>query len=88
MPFNAYGDPENPLTLTLKNCGIAFSAETDCAIRGGNFALVDVKDSVFENINGALIKCFGEAGEIRAEQVLGVDRIVDVTDEAFYSKSI
>ena len=88
MPFNAYGDPENPLTLTLKNCGIAFSAETDCAIRGGNFALVDVKESVFENINGALIKCFGEAGEIRAEQVLGVDRIVDVTDEAFYSKSI
>lgn len=88
MPFNAYGDPENPLTLTLKNCGIAFSTETDCAIRGGNFALVDVKDSVFENINGALIKCFGEAGEIRAEQVLGVERIVDVTDEAFYSKSI
>lgn len=88
MPFNAYGDPENPLTLTLKNCGIAFSEETDCAIRGGNFALVDVKESVFENINGALIKCFGEAGEIRAEQVLGVDRIVDVTDEAFYSKSI
>lgn len=88
MPFNAYGDPENPLTLTLKNCGIAFSTETDCAIRGGNFAIVDVKDSVFENINGALIKCFGEAGEIRAEQVLGVERIVDVTDEAFYSKSI
>ena len=88
MPFNAYGDPENPLTLTLKNCGIAFSTETDCAIRGGNFALVDVKDSVFENINGALIKCFGEAGEIRTEQILGVDRIVDVTDEPFYSKSI
>ena len=88
MPFNAYGDPENPLTLTLKNCGIAFSTETDCAIRGGNFALVDVKDSVFENINGALIKCFGEAGEIRTEQILGVDRIVDVADEPFYSKSI
>jgi len=88
MPFNAYGDPENPLTLTLKNCGIAFSTETDCAIRGGNFAIVDVKDSVFENINGALIKCFGEVGEIRAERVLGVERIVDVTDEAFYSKSI
>ncbi len=88
MPFNAYGDAENPLTLTLKNCGIAFSSETDCAIRGGNFELVSVKDSVFENINGALIKCYGERGEIKTENVIGVDRICDVTDEKFESKSI
>ena len=88
MPFNAYGDAENPLTLTLKNCGIAFSEETDCAIRGGNFALVNVEESVFENVKGALIKCYGEPGEIRAENVIGVESICEITDEPFVSKSI
>ena len=88
MPFNAYGDRENPLTLTLKNCGIAFSEKTDCAIRSGNFALIDVESTVFENIDGALVKCYGDAGEIRAESVLGINRLCDVTDEPFVSKSI
>ena len=31
MSFNTYSDRENPLTLTLKNCDIAFSEERDCA---------------------------------------------------------
>ena len=88
MPFNAYGDAENPLTLTLKNCGIAFSEETDCAIRGGNFALVNVEESVFENVKGSLIKCYGEPGEIKAENVIGVENICEITDEPFVSKSI
>ena len=88
MPFNAYGDIENPLTLTLKNCGIAFSTETDCAIRGGNFALVSVEESVFENVKGALIKCYGEPGEIKAKNVIGVEKICELTDEKFSSKSI
>ena len=88
MPFNAYGDPENPLTLKLKNCGIAFSAPTDCAIRGGNFKLVSVEESVFENVDGALIKCYGEPGEIVAQNVLGVKNICENTEEKFESKSI
>lgn len=88
MPFNAYGDAENPLTLTLKNCGIAFSEETDCAIRGGNFALVNVEESVFENVKGALVKCYGEPSEIRAKNVIGVENICEITDEPFVSKSI
>ena len=88
MPFNAYGDRENPLTLKLENCDISFSEPSDCAIRGGNFTLVEAKNVRLENINGALIKCFGEAGEIRAEGVSGIDRLMDQTDEPFYSKSI
>ena len=88
MPINAYGDPENPLTLKLKNCDIAFSNEVDCAIRGGNFALVDAENVRLENVNGALIKCFGGAGEMKAESVTGVDRVFDLTDDPFVSKSI
>lgn len=88
MPFNAYGDRENPLTLVLKNCGIEFSEKTDCAVRSGNFALIKVEDSVFEGVDGALVKCYGEQGEIETSGVLGVARICDVTDEPFVSKSI
>ena len=88
MPFNAYGDSENPLTLILKNCDITFSEACDCAIRGGNFALVEAENVVFQGVRGALVKCYGETGEIKAEGVVGADRLCDVTDEPFYSKSI
>ena len=88
MPFNAYGDPEKPLTLILKNCGIAFSTETDCAIRGGNFELVSVEESVFENVKGSLIKCYGEPGKTEVKNVLGVESICTIVNESFQSKSI
>ena len=88
MPFNAYGDRENPLIMTLKNCDIAFSEKTDCAIRGGNFSLIEAENLHFENVDGALVKCFGEAGEIKTANVCGIDRVMDQTDEPFYSKSI
>ena len=88
MPFNAYGDRENPLTLKLKNCDIAFSEETDCAIRGGNFERVEVENVTFRGVSGALVKCYGEMGEMKTDNIVGVDRLCDVTDEPFYSKSI
>ena len=88
MPFNAYGDVGNPLTLKLKNCNISFKEKVDCAIRGGNFKLVDGENLRFENVFGALIKCFGASGEIKAKDVMGVDRLIDFSDEPFYSKSI
>ncbi len=88
MPFNAYGDRENPLTLTLKNCNIAFSQKTDCAIRSGNFKLINADNIKLENVEGALVKCYGESGKVEAHSVIGVDRICDATDEQFESKSI
>ncbi len=88
MAFNAYGDRENPLTLRLNNCNISFKESVDSAIRGGNFALIEAKNSHFENVDGALVKCYGRSGEILTDAVSGVDRIVDVTDEPFYSRSI
>ena len=88
MPFNAYGDRENPLTLKLENCNIAFRESIDCAIRSGNFELIEAKNVELCNVDGALVKCFGEEGKIVTENVTGVERILDKTDEPFYSKSI
>ena len=88
MAFNAYGDRENPLTLKLADCDIAFKEGVDSAIRGGNFSLIEAKNVKFENVRGALVKCYGESGEIVTDNISGIDRILDVTDEPFYSKSI
>lgn len=88
MPFNAYGDRENPLTLTLKNCNIAFSQKTDCAVRGGNYKLISAEKCVFENVDGALVKCYGESGRLEVSNVIGVKENLTVTDEKFESKSI
>ena len=88
MAFNAYGDRENPLTLRLENCKIAFEKVVDAAIRGGNFALIEAKNVHFDNVDGALVKCFGDAGEIVTENLTGTKRVLDVTNEPFYSESI
>ena len=88
MPFNAYGDRENPLALKLKNCDIAFKESVDCAVKAGNFSLIEAENVNLENANGALVKCFGDEGEIKVSNVTGVEKILEKTDEPFYSKSI
>ena len=88
MPFNAYGDRENPLTLKLKNCDLSFKESVDCVIRAGNFALIDAYNVKIENHAGALVKCFGNEGAINAVNLMGVGKLIEKTDEPFYSKSI
>jgi hypothetical protein len=88
MPFNAYGDKDNPLTLILKDCDITFAKETDCAIRSGNFERIDVDNVTLKNVKGALIKSYGEPGKIIVNGVDGVKEICTVTNEKFESESI
>ena len=88
LPFNAYGSAETPLTLRVKNCDIHFSSEIDCAIRSGNYALIDVENTTFENVTGTLVKGYGGEGEIRAEKVNGINGLLRKVDEKFVSDNI
>lgn len=88
LPFNAYGDREQPLTLRLRDCDVAFSEQVDAAIRAGNFELIEISDARFENLCGSLVRCYGEAGEIRVEESDGFERICELADEPFESRSI
>jgi hypothetical protein len=88
MPFNAYGDEKNPLTLKLYNCRISFNETVDCAVRGGNYKLISAEKCVFENVDGALVRCYGESGRVEVSNVIGVKENLTVTDEKFESKSI
>ena len=88
LPFNAYGDREHKLTLSLKDCDIAFAESAECAVRTGNFELVRIENTKFENLCGPLVKCYGEAGEIRAERSTGFTSLCEFTDEVFSSDDI
>jgi hypothetical protein len=88
LPFNAYGSVETPLTLRVKDCDIRFSTETDCAIRSGNYALINVENTRFENVSGTLVKGYGGEGEIRVGNVLGVNGLLRKVDEKFVSDNI
>lgn len=88
MPLNAYGDPEDPLTLNLINSSISFSEPSDCMIRGGNFKKIHLENLTLENLNGPIVTCYGECGEIIAENVSGADGIVETASEPFHSKAI
>lgn len=88
MSFNAYGDKENPLSLTLKDCDISFKNQTDCAIRSGNFELIRAEKVKFSNVDGVLVKSYGKPGEIVCKDVSGINKVCLITDEPFESQSI
>ena len=88
LPFNAYGSAEHPLTLRVRDCDIQFSKQTDCAIRSGNFALIDVENTNFVNVTDALVKGYGGEGEIKAEKTNGFTRLLNHVDEGFKSDNI
>jgi hypothetical protein len=67
---------------------IAFNEQTDSLIRSGNFKLINVENSNFYNVKGALVKCYGELGEIKTKNVSGIDTIYFKTDEQFKSDNI
>lgn len=88
MPLNAYGDPSDPLTLRLVNSSIAFEDGCSCAIKAGHFALIEAKDLKVENLAGPLVTVFGQAGELRCENLVGVEQDVNFSDEEFFAKAI
>ena len=88
MPFNAYGDKEYPITLKIKDSDISFSQPNDCVIRAGNYALVQVENTTFTNVVGAMVKSYGTAGEIVADNVQGINEVCVFTEEKFESQSI
>lgn len=88
LPINAYGDPSERLCLSLCDCEVSFSSPVDCAIRSGNFELIEIKNTNFENLCGAAVRCYGEAGELSVLHSNGFERECEITYEPFESRSI
>ena len=81
-------DSDQYVLIETNKGNIKFSAETDCAIRSGNFSLIDVENTSFENVTDTLVKGYGGEGEIRAENVSGVKHLLRKVDEKFSSDNI
>ncbi len=88
MPLDLYGDAEKKHTVHLKSCRIGFTSEVTCAIRAAHFERIAVENTAFENVNGPLIRSYGDTGEIAATDVTGVTAVLTETDEPYVSKGV
>jgi hypothetical protein len=88
MPLNAYGDPVETVDISIKDSVIAFTGSADCAIRGGNFRVIDIDSLEVKNLDAPLIKVYGAVGEIKIKNLSGVKDIYTVTDEEFEADPI
>lgn len=88
MPLNAYGDQNERVDISIKNSTISFTGKADCAIRGGNFGVIDIDSVEIRNLNAPLVKVYGEVGEIKTKNLSGVKEIYTVTDEDFEADPI
>ena len=88
MPLNAYGDQKERVDISIKNSTVAFTGKADCAIRGGNFGVIDIDSVEIRNLDAPLVKVYGEAGEIRVRNLIGVKDIYTVTEEKFEADPI
>ncbi len=69
MPINLYGDKENPVSLTIKNSTMDFSEEGcgEALIHTANFESIVLENVISNNSGQAVIKCWGECGNIKIE---------------------
>jgi hypothetical protein len=88
MPLNAYGDPVETVDVSIKNSSISFVKEADCVIRGGNFGKIEIDSVEIKNLSAPLVKVYGEVGEIKVKDLIGVKDIYTVTDEEFEADPI
>ena len=88
MPLDLYGDAQKKHTVSLKNCKIAFTGKVPCAIRAAHFERLALDTVDFINVNGPLVRSYGDSGEIAAKGVTGVNGLLTETDEPYLSKSI
>ncbi len=69
LPINLYGDKENPVSLNIRNSVINFNAEScgETLINAANFENILLENVISNNSGQAVIKCWGECGNIKIE---------------------
>ena len=72
------------LRFKLFYCG---SAVLDSSL-GGNFGKIQIDSVEIENHDAPLVKVYGEVGEIKAQNLGGVNELYTVTDEEFEADPI
>lgn len=94
MPLTAYGAPELPLRLTMKNMSFSFSGdgEDQSFMHVAHFEKLVLENiTVTRNGKGAFIKTWSRGGEVELKNVVGSGgEAVEVvfTEEPFVCKSI
>ena len=88
MPLNVYGDPDQPIDLTMTDCRISYREPVPGAIRAAYYGTLSLKNVSFGNVEGSLVTSFGGDGEIRADGVAGCPVKAEPATEPYTCKSI
>lgn len=88
MPIDAYGDPENPIDLSMRDCRISYRAPVPAAIRAAHYGTLALTDVTFEGVDGPLVTSFGGDGRIDAVRLAGCPAESRPANEPYVCKSI
>lgn len=94
MPLTAYGDPDTPITLELKNVSISLreGAETIDFMHVANYRRLSLEDLTLSNFKGeTLVKAWSDGGAAEFRNVsvsLDEKDYLKKTDEKFVCKAI
>ena len=94
MPLTAYGSPDVPVTLTMKNLDISFreDLEDSAFMHAANYERILMENvTVNKKADAPLIKSWTRSGQIDLRTVTGdipEEERVCYTDEPFVCKSI
>lgn len=88
MSLCAYGDANDPLKLTMRNCELAFREPVPEAIRTANYATIDLENVCFRNVDGPLVRSWGGDGSLRAVNVGGAAIAAVAADTPFQTVPI
>ena len=89
-PICAYGDENEPLSLTLKGCILEFGRTTEEMIHGANLHRIRFEDTKVDGVSGCVLRNYGNgsAAKIEASNLIGVKPDAVRTEERFSVKAI
>lgn len=81
IPLFLYGEKDEHVKLSMKNCSIAFEEPIKELIYACNCKEISLSNVKVEGVKGKLVKSWGNLGTVKCENVSGVEIGVVETDE-------
>ncbi|MBQ9112934.1 MAG: right-handed parallel beta-helix repeat-containing protein [Clostridia bacterium] len=88
MSLCAYGDAENPVTISIKDCSFTFATEQTELIRTANFKEITLENVSAGNVSGKALRSWGGNGKLKAVGICGFEDSITEATEPFHTKAI
>ena len=88
MSLCAYGDAKEPLSLSMKNCRIAFAKPQREFVRGAHIGELRLEGVAVESVEGPCVRSWGGVAAPKVFDISGVGAEVEAASESFRTKPI